>query len=111
MTNDPSGSLKALIEKYTVISFIPDIDHYRRIVVPKRGSCIFRGCREPIAWEDARGKNFLCENHFRVMQQWILEARKGLIPGGQSESFRVLEDFVNRTEPEPGDLFPGEVKD
>ena len=96
MNQDPLGHLKALIENYTVISFVPDIDHYHRITVPKPGHCIFRGCEEPIAWEDPRGNNFLCEHHFRVMQQWILETRKGLIPGGQSASYKALKDYVTK---------------
>jgi hypothetical protein len=79
MNQDPLGQLKALIEKYTEISFIPDIDHYRRITGPKPGRYIFKGCTEPIAWEDARERNFLCEGHFRVMLQWIQEARMDLI--------------------------------
>ena len=89
MTRDSIGHLKALIEKYTVISTIPDIDHYRMITVLKPGKCIFKGCVEPIAWEDPRGRNFLCEGHFRVMQQWVLDARKGLIPGEQSEASKM----------------------
>jgi hypothetical protein len=93
MTRDPIGHLKAQIEKYTVTSGIPDIDHYRRITVLKPGQCIFRGCREPIAWEDPRGRNFLCEGHFRVMQQWVLEGRRGLIPGGQSAFHTAPDDF------------------
>jgi hypothetical protein len=111
MRNDSPGSLKALIEKYTVITFVPDIDHYRRITVPKPGRCIFRGCQEPIAWEDVRGKNFLCENHFRVMQRWILEARKGLIPGWESASFRVLGEKAAGQDSPPGDLPTGRMKD
>ena len=73
--------LKALIRRYTVISFVPDIDRYRRITTPRQGRCIFRGCPEPIAWEDARGENFLCEGHYRTMKMWIEEARRGLLPG------------------------------
>ena len=81
MPENPVEHLKTLIGKYTVITFIPDIDHYRRITAPKEGHCIFRGCTEPIAWEDARGGNFLCEGHYRTMRTWIGEARKGLLPG------------------------------
>jgi hypothetical protein len=80
MPENPVEHLKALIEKYTVITFIPDIDRYRRITAPKEGRCIFRGCPEPIAWEDARGGNFLCEGHYRTMRTWIEEARRGLLP-------------------------------
>ena len=86
MPQDPLDHLKALIARYTVITFIPDIDRYRRITSPKEGRCIFRGCPEPIAWEDARGGNFLCEGHYRVMQQWIEEARRGLLPGGHGSA-------------------------
>jgi hypothetical protein len=83
MPESPIDHLKALIARYTVISTIPDIDRYRRITTPKEGRCIFRGCPEPIAWEDAQGGNFLCEGHYRTMKTWIEEARKGLVPGGQ----------------------------
>ena len=82
MTESPVEHLKALIERYTVITVIPDIDRYRRITTPKEGHCIFRGCTEPIAWEDASGGNFLCEGHYRTMRTWIEEARNGLLPGG-----------------------------
>jgi hypothetical protein len=81
MPKSPLEHLKALIEQYTVISFVPDIDRYRRITSPKEGRCIFRGCSEPIAWEDAGGGNFLCEGHYRTMRTWIEEARRGFIPG------------------------------
>jgi hypothetical protein len=84
---DPMTQLKALIEKYTVITFIPDIRNYRRISVPKEGSCIFRGCTEPITWEDARGENFLCEGHYRTMALWIDQARKGFTAGERSALF------------------------
>jgi hypothetical protein len=85
MPDNPLERLKALIEKYTVISFIPDIDRYRRITVSKEGRCIFRGCTEPIAWEDARGGTFLCEGHYQVIRRWIEDARRGLLPGGQPD--------------------------
>jgi hypothetical protein len=80
MPDSPLEHLKDLIGRYTVITFIPDIDRYRRVTTPKAGRCIFRGCSEPIAWEDARGGNFLCEGHYRTMRLWIEEARKGLLP-------------------------------
>ncbi len=82
MQETPADHLAALFRKYTVLSFIPDIDHYRRIAGKKEGRCIFRGCPEPIAWEDARGGNFLCEGHYRTAKAWIEEARRGLLPGG-----------------------------
>jgi len=81
MPENPLDHLKALIEKYTVLTTIPDIDRYRRITVPREGRCVFRGCTEPIAWEDARGGNFLCEGHYEVMREWIEDARKGLLSG------------------------------
>jgi len=87
MPEDPLSHLKSLIANYTEISFIPNIENYRRIKGDKQGSCIFRGCTEPIAWEDPRGRNFLCEGHFQIMNQWIEEARSGLIPGQQSALF------------------------
>jgi len=79
MQKDPFSLLKDLIEKYTAISFIPAIEHYRRKDGEKSGRCIFRDAREPIAREDARGGNFLCEGHYLTMKQWIEDARKGLI--------------------------------
>lgn len=87
MKKDPFSHLKSLIEKYTTISFIPAIEHYQRIEGDKHGQCIFRGCTEPIAWEDARGGNFLCEGHYQTMKQWIEDARTGLISGQGSALF------------------------
>jgi hypothetical protein len=75
--------LKALITQYTVLTTIPDIDRYRRITTPREGRCVFRGCTEPIAREDARGGNFLCDGHYQVMREWIEDARKGLLAGEQ----------------------------
>ncbi|HUK38384.1 MAG TPA: hypothetical protein VLV30_04635 [Methanomicrobiales archaeon] len=89
--------LKQLIARYTVITFIPDIDRYRRITTPKQGRCIFRGCPEPIAWEDARGENFLCEGHYQTMKGWIEDARLGLLPGGRvSQTFAHGGDDARR---------------
>ena len=82
MPQNPLEHLKALIGRYTVITYIPDIDRYRRITSPRPGRCIFRGCPEPIAWEDAQGGNFLCEGHYQTVKTWIEEARKELLPGG-----------------------------
>jgi hypothetical protein len=90
MPQDPVSHLKSLIEKFTVISFIPDIKGYRIISGFKAGSCIFRGCTEPIAWEDARGGNFLCKGHYILMNRWIEEARKGLISGDLSAVFDII---------------------
>ena len=87
MSEDSITRLHALITRYTVISGVPDIGSYRRITGNKQGRCIFRGCSEPIAWEDSRGKNFLCEGHYILMAQWIEEARKGLIPGKHAAIF------------------------
>jgi hypothetical protein len=87
ISSDPISQLKALIGNYTVISFIPDIKGYRPLSGPKPGACIFRGCTEPIAWEDARGGNFLCQGHYRIMNRWIEEARRGLITGDLSALF------------------------
>ncbi|HVN66292.1 MAG TPA: hypothetical protein VMT31_06740 [Methanomicrobiales archaeon] len=83
MPEGPLEHLKALIARYTVLATIPDIDRYRRITTRKEGRCVFRGCTEPIAWEDAWGGNFLCEGHYLVMREWMEDARKGLIPGGR----------------------------
>jgi hypothetical protein len=88
MPADALPRLQELIGTYTVITFIPDIDRYQRIRTNKTGTCIFKGCTEPVAWEDAHGSNFLCEGHYRVIRQWIMEARKGLISTGQSALFR-----------------------
>lgn len=79
VNKDPIGHLKELILKYTEIRFNPDVEHYRPITGKKTGKCIFRGCTEPIAWEDARSGNFLCEGHLRIMKQWLQEAREALI--------------------------------
>ena len=87
MPTDPRSHLITLIEKYTVISFIPDIKRYRPLFGKKEGRCIFAGCTEPIAWEDARGGNFLCQGHYVIMNRWIEEARKGLISGDLSAVF------------------------
>jgi len=84
MPENPLEHLKALIQKYTVLTAVPDIDRYRRITGRREGRCSFRGCTEPIAWEDARGGNFLCEGHYQVMREWIEDARKGLLPGGRT---------------------------
>ena len=87
MSEDFITRLHALITRYTVISGVPAIGSYRRITGNTQGRCIFRGCSEPIAWEDSRGKNFLCEGHYILMTQWIEEARKGLIPGKHAAIF------------------------
>ena len=87
MSEDSITRLHALITRYTVISGVPDIGSYRRITGTKQGRCIFRGCSEPIAGEDSRGKNFLCEGHYIMMTQWTEEARKGLIPGRHAAIF------------------------
>jgi hypothetical protein len=84
----PISHLSVLITHYTVISFVPDIDNYRPLTGLRDGSCIFRGCTEPVAWEDARGSNLLCEGHYRTVKRWIEEARTGLVAGGQSALFR-----------------------
>jgi len=87
MSSDSLSHLKTLIEKYTVISFVPDIKGYRPLSGPKPGACIFKGCTEPITWEDARGGNFLCRGHYKLMKRWIEEARKGLISDDTSALF------------------------
>ena len=89
---DPLSRLKAFITRYTVISFVPDIDNYRRLTGRRDGSCIFRGCTEPVAWEDARGSNLLCEGHYQTMKWWIEEARIGLVAGDQSALFRSEQE-------------------
>ena len=87
MPEDPVTRLHALITRYTVITGLPDIGSYRKITGDKPGHCMFRGCSEPIAWEDRGGQNFLCEGHYILIKQWIEEARKGLIPGDQAAIF------------------------
>jgi hypothetical protein len=79
MAGNSTEQLHRLLERYTLFDSVPDIDRYRRILVPKAGSCMFRGCTEPIAWEDARGGNFLCEGHYLTVRKWIGEARAGLV--------------------------------
>lgn len=91
MNTDPMLHLKNLIRHYTVISFVPDIDQYRRIQGMKNGNCIFRGCTEPIVWEDPEGKNFLCEGHFQIMKWWIYEARKAHFTRKSSPLFDDME--------------------
>lgn len=88
MKKDPFSHLRSLIGKYTVISFIPDTEHYRRIEGDKPGRCIFRGCTEPVAWEDARGGNFLCEGQYQTMKQWIEDARGGTDIGPELRTLR-----------------------
>jgi len=101
MPFNPVSHLRALITRYTVISFVPDIDNYRRLTGRRSGSCIFRGCTEPVAWEDAQGSNLLCEGHYLTVKRWVEEARMGLVGGDQSALFR--------SEPEggPGPGSPG----
>jgi len=102
MPFDPVSHLRALITQYTVISFVPDIDNYRRLTGRRDGSCIFRGCTEPVAWEDARGSNLLCEGHYLIVKRWIEEARIGLVAGDQSAL------FLSVPEGGPGPGTPGE---
>jgi hypothetical protein len=78
----PGNSLErlhGLLNKYTLFTKVPDIDRYRRIGTPRQGRCMFRGCTEPIAWEDARGGNFLCDGHYLTIRKWIDEARGDLV--------------------------------
>ena len=76
---DPFERLKNRILKYTGRSTVPDIARYRRIQGVKGGQCIFIGCTEPIAWEDAQGGNFLCEGHYLTVRRWVEEARSGYL--------------------------------
>jgi hypothetical protein len=87
MTEDSITRLHALIRRYTIVSVLPDTGSYRKITGNKTGRCIFRGCSEPIVWEDSRGGNFLCEGHYILVRQWIEEARKGLLPGTPAAVF------------------------
>ena len=100
MKKDPFSHLRSLIGKYTVISFIPDTEHYRRIEGDKPGRCIFRGCTEPVAWEDARGGNFLCEGQYQTMKQWIEDARGGnfLCEGHYQTMKQWIEDARGGTD-------------
>jgi hypothetical protein len=43
---------------------------------------MFRGCTEPIAWEDATGANYLCQGHYLTLVSWVNEARSGYLSGG-----------------------------
>ena len=79
MTENSLEHLNRLLKKYTLFTAVPDIDRYRRIATPKAGTCMFRGCTEPIAWEDARGGNFLCEGHYLTVRKWVDEARADLL--------------------------------
>lgn len=87
LSEDSVTRLYALITRYTVITGLPDIESYRKIIGDKPGRCIFRGCTEPIAWEDRKGENFLCEGHYNLIKQWLADARKGLIPGKHTAIF------------------------
>jgi hypothetical protein len=78
-SKDPLERLKNRILKYTGRSTVPDIARYRRIRGVKGGRCIFTGCTEPIAWEDAQGGNFLCEGHYLTVRRWVEEARSGYL--------------------------------
>jgi len=71
--------LNRLLKKYTLFTSVPDIERYRRIAISKEGTCMFRGCTEPIAWEDARGGNYLCEGHYLTVRKWVDEARANLL--------------------------------
>lgn len=82
MRSDPSERLKRQLDQYTGFSSIPDIGSYHRIKGQKEGRCMFRGCTEPIAWEDAAGANYLCEGHYLTLVRWVEEARRGYLPGG-----------------------------
>jgi hypothetical protein len=78
----PGNSLErlhGLLKKYTLFTTVPDIDRYRRIGTSRLGTCMFRGCTEPVAWEDANGGNFLCEGHYLTVRKWIDEARADLL--------------------------------
>jgi hypothetical protein len=77
--NDPFERLKSRILTYTGRSTIPDIARYRRIQGVREGRCIFIGCTEPIAWEDAGGGNFLCEGHYLTVHRWVEQARSGYL--------------------------------
>ena len=71
--------LHQLLDRYTEFMSVPDIDRYRRIETPRSGRCMFRGCTEPIAWEDARSGDFLCEGHYLTVKKWVNEARTDLL--------------------------------
>ncbi len=78
-TRDPLSRLKEQIRKYTGLTAVPDIARYRRIRGTKEGKCIFIGCTEPIAWEDAGGGNFLCKGHYLTVLRWVEDARSGYL--------------------------------
>ncbi|MDD1676749.1 MAG: hypothetical protein LUQ40_03325 [Methanomicrobiales archaeon] len=81
MTTDVLAQVRLLMLQYAGRAIVPDIQHYRRIIVPRKGKCMFIGCTEPIAWEDASGNNFLCEGHYRTVRKWVEGARNVLISG------------------------------
>lgn len=87
MQPNPIARLDDLIRKYTIFDRVPDIGQYRRITGEVKGSCSFRGCTEPIAWEGAGGGGFLCEGHYDMLKTWITEARRGLMGGPSSALF------------------------
>lgn len=61
------------------ISKIPDLDDYHRIEGVKVGRCICRGCNDQKMWEDAGGLNYLCDGHYRMLQN----LKAGLTPSGE----------------------------
>ncbi|MDD1674764.1 MAG: hypothetical protein LUQ13_03880 [Methanomicrobiales archaeon] len=81
VTADILAQVRLLMLQYTGRAIVPDIQHYRRIAAPRKGKCMFIGCTEPIAWEDASGSNFLCEGHYRTVRKWVEDARKVLLSG------------------------------
>jgi hypothetical protein len=76
----PFEAVYLLVIHYTDLPGVPDIDRYRRIKEPKPGRCAFRGCSEPVAWEDDKGRNFLCDGHYQEVRAWIRSARAGYLP-------------------------------
>ncbi len=76
----PYEAVTLLVRYYTDLPGVPNIDGFRRIKYQKHGRCAFRGCSEPIAWEDDEGKYFLCDGHYREIREWIESARAGHLP-------------------------------
>lgn len=76
---DPYERLMELIHRYTMFTTLPELDRFRRIVSSDYGHCAFKGCTEPVVWEDSRGRFYLCEGHYRTLKSWIEEARKGYL--------------------------------
>jgi len=56
---------------------MPDHTEYRRLETPKIGSCIVKGCGNPMEWEDHQGLNYLCDEHFQMIKKEAIVPKEG----------------------------------